>query len=91
MNNLKKYEKDEEISGVLEYFEKYPLQNPVYKIFFNFHTLVNNNLFNNANILLTPRDGIEVRWEATEKVRMSTVDYLAFLHEAYKEDEVFLN
>ena len=81
LNEVKSYSADEETSkDVFEYFKKYPLKNPVYKIYFNFHTFLNGVLYNNPNILLTPHDSLELRWSATKKVRVPVQDYLIFLY-----------
>ena len=88
MSEVQKYEIDEEVENIFQYYKKNPLKNPVYKFSFDFHILLNGQIFDNPNVLFTPEDSIEIRWQVSERKRMSSVDYFNYLFEAYKNEEI---
>ena len=61
MKNVKEYpviDVETHALNIFNYFEKEGLQNPVYKLYFSFYTIINGIMVMNPDMLLTPHDSL---------------------------------
>ena len=66
--NYEPLNQDTHIKTIDQYFEEYPLKNPVYKITADFFIYVNGIRLLNPDVLLTPHDSLEVRYKISNKI-----------------------